>query len=285
MIEFRTNIAPESTLTLSLKNWSPSEKALILKLFQSLESKEPELLARAAQPGKIMLYRASSSPSHPSGGWVRRRHESSFLFTDIFFSSAEKGIRGYDYISWLFIHEIAHLADPVDQIGRSDEWSSIIESRLLSISQALDKKGLTMRQAMFKRLDADAAVYGFPSIYAATSRHEALAEFVAADYFGKPIPKDIENFLSAQFYEKPDREVGKLADRYRRANIHFRNKQYAQAISALDGAIELSPNFSQGIYLRGFAHMNARKHKLAIKDFTKALSLVPKMTSNQFENY
>jgi len=276
LIEFRTDIAPESTLTLSIRNWSPSEKALITELFQSLENKAPGLLARAAQPGKIMLYRATSSPSHPSGGWVKRRHESSFLFTDVFFSYAEKGPRGYDYISSLFIHEIAHLADPVDQIGRSDEWSKLIEPRLLSVSQALATKGLTVRQAMFKRLDADAAVFGFPSIYAAISRHEALAEFVAARYFGKPIPEDIEKFLAERMFEKPDPEAGKVAKIYRRAYIHFRKKQFKQAIYAFDEAIEISPEFSQGIYLRGFAHMNAKKYKLAIKDYTEALKLVPK---------
>jgi len=275
LIEFRADIAPESTLTLSLKNWSPSEKTLILELFQSLEDKEPGLLARAVQPGTIMLYRATSSPSHPSGGWVRRRHESSFLFTDIFFSYAEKGPRGYDYISSLFIHEIAHLADPVDQIGRSDEWSKLIEPRLLSVSQTLAIKGLTVRQAMFKRLDADAAVFGFPSIYAATSRHEALAEFVTARYFGKTIPKDIEEFLAKQMFEKPNPEAGKLAKIYRRAYIHFRKKQFKQATLAFDEAIEISPEFSQGMYLRGFAQMNAKKYKLAIKDFTEALKLVP----------
>ena len=276
LIEFRTEIAPESTLTLSLRNWSPSEQTLITKLFQSLADKEPGLLARAAQPGKIMLYRATSSPSHPSGGWVRRRHESSFLFTDIFFSSAEKGPKGYEYISWLFIHEIAHLADPVDQIGRSDEWSELIEHRLLSVSQALTKKGLTVRQAMFKRLDADAYVFGFPSIYAATSRHEALAEFVTAHYFDIPLPKDIEDYIAEQMFKSPSLEAGKLAKIYRRAYIHFRKKQFKQATRAFDEAIEISPEFSQGIYLRGFSLMNAKKYKLAIKDFTEALRLVPK---------
>ncbi len=276
LIEFRTDNAPESTLTLSLKNWSSAEKVLILELFQSLERNEPGLLARAAQPGKIMLYRATASPSHPSGGWVRRRHESSFLFTDIFFSSAQKGSRGYDYISWLFIHEIVHLADPVDQIGRSKEWSNMIEPRLASVSHALNKKRLTVRQAMFKRLDADAAVFGFPSIYAATSRHEALAEFVAANYFGKPIPKDIEEFIAKHLYEKPKPQTGKLVERYRRANIHFRNKQFKLSIRLLDEAIDISPEFSQGFYLRGFAQMNAGQYKLAIKNFTEALKLVPK---------
>ncbi len=274
-VEFRADIAPTSTLTLTVKNWSSSEQELILELFQLLEDKEPGLLLRAVEPGKIMLYRANTSPSHPSGGWVRRRHESSFLFTDIFFSSAKKGSRGYDYIYWLFIHEIAHLADPVDQIGRSDEWSEIIQPRLLSISKVLTSKGFTMRQAMFKRLDTEAAVFGFPSIYAATSRHEALAEFAAANYFGKPIPKNIKTFLAVQLFTRPSPKEGKMVKSYRRANMFFRNKQLKQASETLDDAIEISPSFSQGIYLRGFVYMNSKKYKWAIKDFTEALKYIP----------
>lgn len=196
LIEFRTEPAPESTLTSPMKNWSTSEKAFVTQLFQSLETKSPDLLARAAQPGKIMLYRTSSTPDHPSAGWVRRRHESSFIFADLFFQA--KKPESLEYVHWVFIHEMTHLADPVDQIGRSEEWSKIIEPRLLAVSQSLAKDGLTVRQAMFKRLDAKATPFGFTGIYGATSRHEALAEFVAAYYFGKPIPKDVEAFFANQ---------------------------------------------------------------------------------------
>ena len=57
--------------------------------------------------------------------------------------------------------------------------------------------------------------------------------------------------------------------------MHYTAQKDKQATLAFDEAIEISPEFSQGMYLRGFAQMNAKKYKLAIKDFTEALKLVP----------
>jgi len=275
LIEFRSELAPESTLSNPLKTWSEAEKEIVIKQFKSLQQSAPGLLLRAAAPGKIMLYRATSSPSHPSGAWVRRRHESSFIFTDIYFAGAGKNHLGIIYTDWLFIHEISHLADPVDQIARSDEWSEIIEGRLLSVSRRLNQQGLSLRQAMFKRLDSEAQPYGFPSIYAAISRHEALAEFSAAYQFGKPVPHEIQLFLQSRLYNKPKPEATEIARLYREANIEFRNEKYKKAIKTLTKSIKIAPDFSQGWYLRGFANLNAKKFRKAQKDFKEALSLIP----------
>ena len=273
--EFRSSLAAESALDMELKPWTPAQKAKVTALFEDLAENSPGLLARAMGPGKIMLYRAKSSPSHVSGAWVRRRHEASFIFTDVFFKGTGNNHLGVEYTNWLFIHEITHLADPVDQIARSYGWSRIIENRLALVAKDVGVQGLNMRQAMFKRMDALAQSYGFPSIYAATSRHEALAEFVASVYFGLEISDDIAMFVKEEIYSSPAKEAKQLSALYRAANLEMRKNNYPKAIKYLNKAIRLSPDFSQGWYLRGFAQLGAKNFQKARADFDQALQLIP----------
>lgn len=278
LIEFRSTLAPESTLKIVLGQWSQSERDKVLGLFESLHKKAPGLLARAAQAGPIMLYKTSTpTPSHPAAAWARRRHESSLIFRNDFFRRGGRNHLGVDYAAWLFVHELAHLADPVDRIGQSREWSALVVPRISTLEKKLSADRLSVRDAMFKRLDGPALKLGFPSVYAAMSQHEALAEYAAAFFFQTSfvLPGDVTRFLEARLFSVPSPEEGVPTRLYRQAYLLYRQKKYAPAAAALTTGLEKDPAFGMGFYLRGYVHVHMGRLREADDDWSRAQSLIP----------
>lgn len=283
LIEFRSSLAPESTLTIPITGWSNSERAEVRRLFLELHAKAPGLLARAAQPGPIMLYRtASDSPDHPAGAWSRRRHETSLIFRDEFFDlqrtkhsvSIHQNVKHAD---WLFVHEIAHLADPVDRIGLSRRWGSVVLARINRVEADLAREQMSVRDAMYKYQDHFGLRHGLPSVYAAVSRHEALAEYVTVSILQPSfeVPADIRKFLESHVFSAPPAVDATLAKMYRKAHLHYRRKQFDLAIDELSEALKRDPGFGMAAKLRGFVHVSAGHYRAAISDWTLALKLVP----------
>jgi len=277
-IIFRDSLDAQSTLKISLGHWSDKERAPVLNLFQQIATIYPGLFARATSAGPISLYRtADNSPDHPAAAWARRRHEASMIFRDDFFRSGRPNHLGVEYSYWLFVHELSHLADPVDEIGQSPRWRALIEPRIARLVADLAAEGLTIRKAMYQYKNKTAIRDGFPSTYAATSLHEALAEYASAYVFQKnfQIPQDVNDFLSSVLFAPPSPREIRDAQLYRSAYLAYRNGDYAKAEEDLGIALQASPDFGMGYYLRGYVRAELNRLRDADNDWKRAEQLIP----------
>ena len=60
---------------------------------------------------------------------------------------------------------------------------------------------------------------------------------------------------------------------YERGNARRAKRQYDQAISDYNMAIEIDPGFDSAYYNRGIAYFNTGRADLAIPDFNKVISI------------
>ncbi len=275
-VVFRSTPAPESTLTFALGEWTSAERARVTALLERIRTQAPGMFARMTQAGPVNLYRtADDSPDHPAAAWARRRHENTIVVRDDFFRAGFPNHLGIEYSDWIFLHEAAHLADPVGEIGRSTAWRALVEPRIKTVTTRLEKDGLSLRDAMFRYMDQTAIEAGFPSIYATISIHEALSEYAAAYFFGAPveIPDDVRTFLQENLFSYPSYREARNVRLYRSAYLAYRQKDYAAAGADMDAALKLSPQFALGYYLRGFVRMAAGDLAGADRDLANAQSL------------
>ncbi|HHL21880.1 MAG TPA: hypothetical protein ENJ52_10195 [Aliiroseovarius sp.] len=257
--EFRDTLAAQSTLSIELGRWSDAERATVRLLLKRIGKRAPGLLARALAAGPVSLYRtAEDSPDHPAAAWARRRHEASLIVTDDFFRTGFANGLGVEYRDWLFVHEMAHLADPVGTLGRSADWRAIVGPRIARITQTLAGDGLSLRDAMFQYRDAPARAQGLPSVYAAISLHEALAESAAAVFFAREIaagftvPNDVAGFVGARLFAPASEAEARKVRAYRQAALARRNGDLQRAADLLDRVLSEMPGFTMGYYLRGY---------------------------------
>jgi len=277
-IVFRDRLDAQSTLTISLGRWRDSEQDPVLNLFQKIAQTYPGLLARATAAGPISLYRtADDSPDHPAAAWARRRHEASIIFRDDFFRLGHPNHLGVEYSYWLFVHELSHLADPVDEIGQSQRWRTLIEPRITRLSADLSQVGLTIRTAMFQYQNEAALRDGFPSTYAATSLHEALAEYAAAYAFRTDfqMPPEVMDFLKSVLFAPPSQRDIRDTQLYRSAYLAYRSGDFATAETDFSTALKASPDFGMAYYMRGYVRARLDRLRDADNDWKRAQQLIP----------
>lgn len=277
-IIFRDTLDAQSTLKIALGHWTEKERAPILKLFHTVAATYPGFFARATAAGPISLYRtAEDSPDHPSDAWARRRHEASIIFRDSFFRSGRPNHLGVEYSYWLFVHELSHLSDPVDEIGQSPRWRLLMEPRIAKLSADLAQTGLTVRKAMFQYKNKIALADGFPSTYAATSLHEALAEYAAVYAFKTDfkMPPEVLDFLQSVLFAPPSPRETQDAKLYRSAYLAYRSQDFASAEADLSAALNGSPEFGMGYFLRGYVRAKLGRLREADNDWASAERLIP----------
>ena len=275
-VVFRSTVAENSTLDIELSDWNDDRRRFVSAMIDDMLARAPGLFARATQAGPLNIYLTTTeTPSHPAAAWARRRHENSLIVRHDFFRTGHPNRFGVDYTHWLFVHEIAHLADPVDRIGQSPAWSDAIVPVIANIEADLAAQNMNLRQAMFAFRDEPAIARGLPSVYAAISIHEALAELTAAVYFDidldiAPAPRAV--LLEHQF-ALPTQTDSALTDHYRRAYRAYRDGRFDDASAILSEAIDLDPTFGMGHYLLGYTHLQMGEARLAYADWQRSLRL------------
>ena len=278
LLVFRDRLAPESTLEIELVSWPEAQQQILRDMLGGLWHKAPGLVQRAAQAGPISAYLTSSpTPSHPAAAWVRRGHEASLVINRNFFRTGIPNGQGVEYNSWLFVHEIAHLADPVEEIVASGAWARLIGPRREAVIERLAAEGLSLRDAMFQYRDEPAVAEGFPGVYAAMSPDEALAEYAAVRLFASPgpLPGEVREFIDTRLLSPPSEQERRNARAYRKARLLYRQKNYAEAERELNAALRLSPVFGLGLFLRGYVRLAAGNPKGARSDWLRARGLIP----------
>ena len=79
----------------------------------------------------------------------------------------------------------------------------------------------------------------------------------------------------SQFIRFPESTLSTVKDYSDRAYEKEENGDYYGAISDLNKAIELDPDFDVAYYNRGFSKIKSGRNAGAIEDFTKAIELDP----------
>ncbi len=274
-VMFRTTLSADSTLSIPLTGWTPQHRAFVERYLADMRARAPGLLARATQAGPIHIYRTTEpTPSHPAAAWIRRRHENSLVLQDAFFREGFPNAHGVDYSHWLFVHEIAHLADPVDQLGHASEWVAAMQPILDGVERDLAAQDQTVRDAMFAYNDAPAHAHGLPSVYAATNLHEAVAELTAAMYFRVADPRSAaaQRVLSERMFAPPPAQDAQIVNRYRAAYYLYRQGSLDAANEQLDAALRINPDFTMGYYLRGYVNFQREDMRAAYVDWQRSLS-------------
>ncbi|MFM7070569.1 MAG: tetratricopeptide repeat protein, partial [Planctomycetota bacterium] len=257
--------------------WTLGDRELIFQRLGTLAKSATGLFQRAAADGPISFYRIEAKTASQATGAYRR----------VTINSSALPRPGYDWFTRIVAHELAHAADPYSRLSVDAEWRAIVEPRIAAVHELLKKRNLTTATAAQmpegpQRTILESTVRretGLPSVYAAHSIEESVAEVVSfmvdptTDY--SPPPK-IAAFLRKRLLDPvkspADSQPAEVA--YREGLRFAAAKEYSTAIAAFSQAIQLSPTFAAAYRERGIARVKMNAYKDAAADFSKAIGMV-----------
>lgn len=213
--------------------WKPEESERIRLHLERLLNIAPGLLDNARANGRILLFRAAPSK------------DSAYAYT--FLGSiviSDKALRSNDEksLARALVHELTHAADSGCQIALSKSWSAF--------AGPLIKKIRIQRLMISPRLESklDIVVHNsneLPSLYAANSLVESLAEYVAAylidgNFVAAP---EFVNSFAPQVLEPNDR-LKHFTEHYNKAVIQSHAKNTISAHTQLKELVYKYPDCS-----------------------------------------
>lgn len=257
--------------------WSASQRALVSARLESLHQRAPGLLDRAADGGRIGLYRAQLPGISQAKGAYRR----------LTFDAKAFPSPGYDWLTRIIAHELVHTADPYNRLSSDPEWTTLAEPRITTARDVLAKKGYTTAQAASlplgpKRDEVETAVQaasGLPSAYAAHDSEEMLAEvvsFMLVSDTGYAPPVDMATFLRKHLLD-PAPKIGDPAGAaYREGLRRAAAGKYNDAQTSFSEALRADPNFMLAYMERAHARQEMQLNPDALADFTQAIAHAPR---------
>lgn len=275
-VEFRDSVKPGTVAEvyyrqkkISVKPWSAGEKAELLPSLRMILSRAPGLLRLGASQGPIPFYRIDHFKGSSFGG------NGAMWFNDVF-GSKVKNYLGVQSSLYTLVHELTHVADAEHKLVRSVEFRSLVEPRIDRLKAKLLDHGFKDWSAGFKAKRHDLAYrQGLPSLYAAHTIQEALAEYVAVTLLYPKFrpPADVSRFLDRRvFNAKPDSDASVAL--YRRGKTARLMGNRGGALALLNDAIEADASFAEAYIERGLVLSGLNKNDDAVADFTRATSLM-----------
>jgi len=275
-VEFRDSVKPGTVAEvyyrqkkISVKPWSAREKAELLPSLRMILSRAPGLLRLGASQGPIPFYRIDHFKGSSFGG------NGAMWFNDVF-GSKVKNYLGVRSSLYTLVHELTHVADAEHKLVRSIEFRSLVEPRIDRLKASLLDHGFKDWSAGFKAKRLDLAYrQGLPSLYAAHTIQEALAEYVAVTLLYPKFrpPADVSRFLDRRvFNAKPDSDASVAL--YRRGKTARLMGNRGGALALLNDAIKADASFAEAYIERGLVLSGLNKIDDAVADFTTATSLM-----------
>lgn len=247
------------------KAWSSTEKEAFLKVWACVVNRAPALVVRARHGNALSAIRAqtvisSADINGRTDGAAAARY-GTILITDQFFSP------GYDLVPAL-AHELGHLADLEGHLSQSKEWVALQKTRIERVRSALK---ISKTEGLQILDDHGSVSLGLPSLYAATSYSESLAEWTRLYVEGKSMPGSINKFIEDRVInlhagEEASDEV------MMHAIEEFRAKKYAESIKTLSQVIRMDPEFLQAYADRARAYEACSKTEEARADWNHLLT-------------
>ena len=75
------------------------------------------------------------------------------------------------------------------------------------------------------------------------------------------------------------------AEEYLKSGLaHYKLRQYEQAVTNLDKAISLNPNYGEAYGLRGLIHEQLRHYEQAVADFDQTIAISPQNAEASVES-
>jgi tetratricopeptide (TPR) repeat protein len=219
------------------KDWSPGERAQVVKSFNTLQCKAADLVKLASSNKPIKLRRATHITEDPDGfgrvtvqSAAAMAENDTIYFADDYFAS--------DTQTHNLAHELVHLADADSHFSCDPRWiafSSPVISDIRRKTENLSQPNLKEYQRLLREKKI------WPSIYGTLNYEEALAEFVANRYLSssydasdQPSPAKIGFIFSPKNVE--------INNLIREAHLRSTNENYLGAIDSLNRALLLSPD-------------------------------------------
>ncbi len=194
-----------------------------------------------------------------------------------------------DYSYRVLFHEMVHAADSYDRLSNSEAFRKIFEPKIWQAIALLESEGLTPSTAAAlplgdrrKQIEDKVRVEtGLPSVYAAHSLGECLAEVIshwlAPEYDYTPPLGTIA--LLSSFVSEP--ALPNLVDvRFRQAEAMLRAREFKKALGQLSTVIGDDSKFYQAYSMRGYLHLNMKRYERALQDLKQARDLVPQLNND-----
>jgi parallel beta-helix repeat protein len=280
-IEFRDTIRPDSEemnrSELVPIRWTLGDRELVFQRLGTLARTATGLFQRAAADGPVSFYRIEAKTATQATGAYRR----------VTINSLALPRPGYDWLTRIMAHELTHAADPYCWLSVDPEWRALVEPRIAAVHEILKKRNLTTAMAAQmpegpQRTTLESIVRqetGLPSVYAAHSIEESVAEVVSfmadptTDYSPPPA---IATFLRKRLLDPVGSPMGSQPAEvaYREGLRHAALKDDVAAIAAFSEALRLSPAFVAAYRERGIARVKMNAYADAAADFSKAIGMV-----------
>jgi len=288
LVEFRDERIPFEVAGVrypyEVKPWKAPEKKLFLFFFGFINSQAPGLMERATAYRPIRLYRAT--------GLELPRAASAFA-PDNSITICDKAIHDIADMdsfggsaaltSHIVIHELVHLADPFDQVGKGKAWIDLVRPRLDQVHQGFFKQtgvsapsgreGEVLPDEHAAIMDKLAFEQGLPTGYAGTNLVEALAETTALIALPKEWytpPAKIKAFIQSELLSVPYAPEESLRHVHEGFAALEQNRA-DDALRAFSRAIELDPGLAQAYLRRAELWLARKEHDKAIADYTEVI--------------
>ena len=276
LIEFRDNHDENRALWSDEfvdKAWEPAEQQLIGDYLSLIHQAAPSILLRAASYRNVTLHisAAASSPELETRTWADNP-TTSVVFPRLLFYRDDY----QPYTHRLIVHELAHLVDVRQVFSERREWVDMVQPRIDRARAELNRRGLSVGSAPPAELDQIGTDAGLPSIYAAQSFSEALAEYVArmvVDSQYRP-PQDIEAYIRDKVLSVPSVKDPSIVE-YLSGRELAAGGRPEEAIEAYGRSLSARPDFLAARRQRLALFLENGDLDGAIADLTEMIRFLP----------
>lgn len=265
---------PSAEAPLVVKPWTDEERAKLRAMLETIQKAAPGLMQRAVAYRPVRIYRTERLGQDDTlAGVIRPDH--AIVVGDRFFKgAATPGAIGTQDSYFMLVRSVAHLADAANKASASKEWIDLVKPMIDKVRAAAAQNKQRLGDLMAKGDDAPARQAGLPTVFAAFSPSEALAEFTAALVVKKdyPEPPAVKAFVEKRELS-PTFTPDEASRRFHEALSAFENAKVDDAIKLYDQAIKLDPNFREAYLNRGLIYKYKGEWDKALADFDQGIKL------------
>jgi tetratricopeptide (TPR) repeat protein len=255
---------------LPAKPWAQGERQKVEAAIAQIAQAAPGLVQRAGQYRQIRVYRtATLGGDKQPVGMVASEHV--LFVADHFFAGSASGQVSMKDNGFALARALAHLADAAGRASGSKDWVQLVQPLMDKARTRAKELKTTLTGLSGAGNEQVAAELNLPSIFAAFSRSEALAQYAAALAVKKdfPAPPAIRTFVEKRMLANGQPE--EAAKKYFDGLSQMEQGKFDEAMKLFDQAVKLDAGFRDAYYRRGLVEKFRGQWEKAAVNFDMAV--------------
>jgi len=190
------------------KPWTKAERTAFLRQVDRAYDAAPNIVKQVVLYRKVRSYRAKN----PKFGAIVSLPKTNGMIVPDWFLHRPSGVSKDEFdrkTLFTVVHELTHLYEPFGSLSYDPRWQALAAPRIQKIRDHFKAEDKSVTEAYERskprtQYDSLAQAQGLPSLYAAISLREALAEVTATMVTMEDveIPPDMRAFVQANILEK-----------------------------------------------------------------------------------